>query len=186
MKKLTRSGAPWLYPLPPVLVSCKHEDRANIITLAWAGVACSDPAIISLGIRPQRYSYGIIKESGEFVVNIPTASQVEQVDFCGQVSGRNVDKFVHCGFTPVPGRSVQAPLLAECPVNLECQVVQVVPLGSHDLFLGQVLTVHYLEEYVAAGRFDLGQAEALVYGLNGYYRLGEALGRHGEWMKRER
>ncbi|HPT83771.1 MAG TPA: flavin reductase family protein [Limnochordia bacterium] len=110
MKKLTRSGAPWLYPLPPVLVSCKHEDRANIITLAWAGVACSDPAIISLGIRPQRYSYGIIKESGEFVVNIPTASQVEQVDFCGQVSGRNVDKFVHCGFTPVPGRSVQAPL----------------------------------------------------------------------------
>lgn len=183
-----RMGGPgtWLYPLPPVLVSCAYGDRTNIITLAWAGVACSEPPIISLGIRPERYSYDIIKQSGEFVVNIPRASQVELVDFCGNVSGREVDKFARCGFTALPGSSVAAPLLAECPVNLECRVVQVLPLGSHDLFLGEVVSVHYAEQYVADQRFDPYAADALVYGFGRYYRLGEVLGRHGEWMKRER
>lgn len=186
MKKLTRTPAPWLYPLPAVLVSCQHEGPANIITLAWTGVVCSDPAMVGIAIRPQRYSHGIIKESGEFVVNIPTASQVEWVDLCGGLSGREVDKFARCGFTPVPGQLVKAPLIAECPVNLECKVSQILPLGSHDLFLGEILTVHHAEEYTVDQRFALPQAEPLVYGLGGYYRLGEELGRQGDWIRKAR
>jgi flavin reductase (DIM6/NTAB) family NADH-FMN oxidoreductase RutF len=184
--KVTRTAAPWLYPVPPVLVSCQDAGQANIITLGWCGVASSDPPIIGVGIRPERYSYDIIKRSGEFVVNIPQASQVELVDFCGTISGRDADKFARCGFTALPGQSVQAPLIAECPVNLECRVVQELSLGSHDLFLGEVLAVHYDEQCAVDHRFDLARADALVYAFGGYYRLGEALGRHGEWVRRKR
>lgn len=186
MRKLTREPSTWLYPVPPVLVSCQGTGAPNIITLAWAGVACSNPVIISLGIRPERHSYDIIKQSGEFVVNLPMAQQMEQVDLCGTVSGRNLDKFAECGFTAIPGQVVEAPLIAECPVNLECRVTQIVPLGSHDLFLGEVLLVHYNEEFMVDGRFDLSLADPLAYGFNKYYRLGEILGRHGDSVRRKR
>lgn len=178
--KITRQPGTWLYPVPPVLVSCQSGGPANIITLAWAGVACSDPATISLGIRRERHSYGIIKESGGFVVNMPMASQVEMVDTCGTLSGRDHDKFELCGFTALPGRHGTAPLISECPVNLECRVTKVIPLGSHDLFLGEVVCVHHSEEYAVNGRLDLPATDPMVYGFGNYYRLGERLGRHGE------
>lgn len=184
--KMTRPPGTWLYPVPPVLVSCQSTGSANIITLAWAGIACSDPAIISLGIRPARYSYDIIKESGGFVVNVPTASQMELVDTCGTISGREYDKFNECGFTALPGNLIRAPLIAECPVNIECRVLQVIPLGSHDLFLGEVVWVHYSEEFTVDGRFDLAAADPIVYGFGSYYGLGEFLGRHGESLRRMR
>lgn len=186
MSKITRKAGTWLYPVPPVLVSCQAEGMANIITLAWAGVACSDPVIISLGIRPERHSYDIIKESGEFVINMPQASQVEQVDICGTLSGRKYDKFAECGFTASPAQYVGAPLIAECPVNLECKVTQIIPLGSHDLFLGEVILVHYQEEFMVDNRFDLSLANPLAYGFNRYYPLGEAIGRHGDSVRRKR
>ena len=185
MAKVTRKATPWLYPVPPVLVSCQDADVKNIITLAWAGVACSDPVLISLGIRPERHSYDLIKRSGEFAVNMPMASQVQQVDLCGTVSGRQVDKFAECGFTAQPGELVRAPLIAECPVNLECRVTQVIPLGSHDLFLGEVLLVHYDEEHLVNGRFDLSLVDPLAYGLGSYFRLGECVGRHGDSVRRK-
>ncbi len=185
MKK-TRKPQPWLYPVPPVLVSCQNTGPANIITLAWAGIACSEPVIVSLGIRPERHSYGIIKESGGFVVNMPMASQMEQVDTCGVISGRDHDKFKECGFTALPGNLVHAPLIAECPVNLECRVSQVIPLGSHDLFLGEVVWVHYSEEFMVDGRFDIASADPMVYAFSRYYRIAELLGRHGESIMRKR
>jgi len=181
--KIARQPGTWLYPVPPVLVSCQSMGPPNIITLAWAGVACSDPVIISLGIRPERHSYGIIKESDGFVVNMPMASQMEQVDICGTVSGRDHDKFEKCGFTALPGNLIRAPLIAECPVNLECRVTQVIPLGSHELFLGEVVWVHYSEEYAVNGRLDLPAADPMIYSFGNYYRLGERLGRHGESLR---
>lgn len=184
--KITRQPGTWLYPVPPVLVSCQSSGSANIITLAWAGVACSDPAIISLGIRPERYSYGIIKESGEFVVNMPKASQMELVDICGTTSGRDYDKFAECGFTALSATRLGVPLIAECPVNVECRVIRVISLGSHDLFLGKVVCVHYDEECAKNDRFDLTSADPLVYGFGHYYGLGELLGSHGESLHRKR
>ncbi len=184
--KITRQAGTWLYPVPPVLVSCQSTGPANIITLAWAGVACSDPVIIGLGIRQERHSYGIIKESGSFVVNMPRASQMELVDACGTTSGRDHDKFGECGFTALPGKLVGAPLIAECPVNLECRVSQVIPLGSHDLFLGEVVWVHYDEECAVNDRFDLVTADPLTYGFGQYYRLGELVGRQGASLRRTR
>lgn len=184
--KAVRQPGTWLYPVPPVLVSCQSTGSPNIITLAWAGVACSDPVIISLGIRPERYSYAIIKESGGFVVNMPMASQMEMVDTCGTLSGRDHDKFERCGFTALPGTFGPAPLIAECPVNLECKVTEVIPLGSHDLFLGEVLRIHYNEEYAVNGRLDLPAADPMIYGFGNYYRLGELVGRQGDSRRSKR
>lgn len=186
MTKITRTPVPWLYPVPPVLVSCQNKGPANIITLAWAGIVCSNPLIVSLGIRPERHSYGIIKESSEFVINMPMASQMELVDTCGVVSGREHDKFAECGFTALESKLVGPPLIGECPVNLECRVTQIIPLGTHDLFLGEVVQVHYSEKYVVKGRFDLSLADPLAYGFSQYYRLGELLGRHGDSALRKR
>lgn len=186
MTKITRKPQTWLYPVPAVLVSCQDTGPPNIITLAWAGIVCSQPVMLSLGIRPERHSYDIIKESGEFVVNMPQASQMELVDHCGVVSGREHDKFAECDFTALPGQLVRAPLIQECPVNLECRVTKVIPLGTHDLFLGEVILVHYSEEFVVGGRFDLSLADPLAYGFSQYYRLGEFLGRHGESTIRKR
>ena len=184
--KVTGKPGSWLYPAPPVLVSSQSAGTANIITLAWAGVACSKPAMISLGIRPERHSHAMIKESGEFVVNIPKANQMELVDICGTISGREYNKFDECGWTALPGHHVAAPLIAECPVNLECRVSQVIALGSHDLFLGEVVLVHYDEEFMVDGRFDVDSADPMAYAFGRYYRLGEVIGRHGESMLRKR
>lgn len=186
MSKITRKPHAAMYPVPPVLVSCQSTEPANIITLAWAGIACSNPVIVSLGIRPERHSYGIIKESGEFVVNMPKASQVELVDSCGVLSGRDCNKFAELGVTASPGEIVQVPLIEECPVNLECKVKQIIPLGTHDLFLGEVVLVHFSEEYVVDGRFDLSLADPLAYGFSQYFSLGDLLGRHGEFALRKR
>jgi flavin reductase (DIM6/NTAB) family NADH-FMN oxidoreductase RutF len=184
--KIIRKPSTWMYPLPVVLVSCEGSVGPNIITLAWAGVLCSDPVMVGLGIRPERYSYDIIKESGEFVINMPKASQVELVDHCGIVSGRDHDKFQECGFTPIRGKKVKGPLIQECPVNLECKVHEVIPLGSHHLFIGEVVLVHYSKEYVINGRFDLDMAEPLAYGLSQYLSTAGLVGQHGDSVRRER
>ena len=124
-----------LAPVPPVLVSCGNMEKPNLITIAWAGTINSDPVRVSISVRPERYSHGLITESGEFVINLPTQKILRAVDWCGVKSGRDVDKFKEMGLTAVPGSAVNAPVLAESPVNLECRVFQTIPLGSHDLFL---------------------------------------------------
>jgi flavin reductase (DIM6/NTAB) family NADH-FMN oxidoreductase RutF len=180
MAKVVRKATTTLYPLPAVLVTCGTGVGANIITLAWAGTLCSNPPQVGLGVRPSRHSHGLITDVGEFVVNLARADQVRLVDHCGVVSGRDEDKWTACGFTPIPGAEVAVPLIAECPVNIECRVRQTISLGSHDLFIGEVLTIQMDEDVLDdRGQLDVAQARPFAY-LNGdYRRVGELLGTYG-------
>jgi flavin reductase (DIM6/NTAB) family NADH-FMN oxidoreductase RutF len=180
MAKMVRKATTALYPLPAVLVSCGTGGRANIITLAWAGTLCSNPPQVGLSVRPSRHSHGLIRDVGEFVVNLPRADQVRLVDHCGVVSGRDEDKWAACGFTPIPGAEVAVPLIAECPVNIECRLRQTISLGSHDFFIGEVVTTQMDEGVLDdAGRLDVAKAHPFAY-LNGdYRRVGELLGTFG-------
>lgn len=170
-----------LYPVPAVMVSCMREgEKPNIITVAWASTSCSSPAMISISIRPERYSYNIIKETGEFVVNLVTEDLVYASDYCGVRSGRDVDKFEQMKLTPSESRTVKAPGISESPVNIECKVVNIIPLGSHDLFLGEVTGVTVDDRYMdETGRFNLSQANLAVYSHGEYYGLGRKIGRFG-------
>ncbi len=180
MTKVSRGPTTALYPCPVVLVSCGLGTRANIITLAWAGTLCSDPPTIGIGVRPSRHSHGLIQEVGEFVVNLPSADQVHWVDHCGTVSGRDEDKWAACDFSHVSGTEVQVPLIGECPINLECRLVQTVSLGSHDLFLGHVIAVQMDEQVLDEdGGLEVPKARLLTYVNGGYRTVGELLGRHG-------
>lgn len=183
MAKKTLKPATGLLLTPLVLVTCQEKGaRANIITLAWMGVVNSEPPMISIAIRPDRYSHGIIKKTGEFVANLPTVAILKETDFCGFTSGSKVDKFSATKLTPLPAEKVKAPLIQECPVNLECRVKQVLSLGSHDLFLGEIVALHVDEEIQnEKGRVDIQKARpvALSPGAGEYWSLGERLGGYG-------
>ncbi len=185
MAKVTKKPTTVLYPVPAVLVSCGTGQRANIITLAWVGTLCSEPPLVGIGVRPNRYSHGLIKDVGEFVINLPDAKQARWVDYCGMVSGRDEDKWAACGFTPAPAAEVQVPLIAECPVNVECRLQQTLSLGSHDLFIGEIVTVQMDEAVLdERGRLDVAKARPFAF-LNGEYRqVGELLGTFGYSKKR--
>jgi len=185
MAKVTKKPATVLYPVPAVLVSCGTGQRANIITLAWVGTLCSEPPLVGIGIRPGRYSHRLIKEAGEFVINLPTVEQARWVDYCGMVSGRDEDKWATCGFTPAPATEVQVPLIAECPVNIECRLRRTLSLGSHDLFIGQVVAVQMDEAVLdERGHLDFAIAKPFAF-LNGEYRqVGELVGTFGYSKKR--
>ncbi len=160
-----------LAPVPAALISCGREgEEPNIITLAWVGVVCSDPPMVSIAVRPGRHSYDIIKETGEFVVNIPLESQAEVVDSCGRVSGRKVQKFQRFNLTPQMGALQQAPAISECPISLECRVRQILPLGAHHAFLGEVVGVQ-VEESICdeKGKVDMEKAPVLGYAAAGQY-----------------
>ena len=181
--KVIKPGSTVLYPLPAVLVSCGVA-RPNIVTLAWVGTVCSDPPAVGIALRRERHSHSLILESGEFVVNLPRSEQVSVVDYCGQVSGRTVDKWAACGLTPAPASRVSVPLIAECPIALECRVMHRLELGSHDLFVGQVLAVQADDRVLnSQGGIDYESADLLAYVGGMYRRLGDRLGRHGEWRK---
>ncbi|MDF1536142.1 MAG: flavin reductase family protein [bacterium] len=184
MKKRSIKPSTVLSPVPAALVTCQDRGgRSNIITIAWTGVVCSDPPMVSISIRPSRYSHGIIKETGEFVVNIPPSRIVREVDSCGIVSGRKVDKFAETGLTPTPASIVSPPLIDECTVSLECRVTEIVPLGVHDMFLGEIVATHIAEEaFDADGNLDMALIDPLGYcPLDQTYRAvsGDALGSYG-------
>ena len=174
---------PWsaLFPCPVVLVtSVDQNGNPNIITLAWVGIVCSNPPTISLGIRPTRYTYGLIETSGEFVVNIPTTDLLQAVDFCGVVSGKEVNKFAETGLTPAIADKVKPPLIRECPVNIECIVKQKISIGIHDLFLGQVIKVHINEDILnEKGKINFTQISPIVYNQGEYWSLHEQIAIHG-------
>lgn len=170
-----------LYPLPAVMVSCQRpEEKPNIITVAWAGTICSSPAMLSISVRKERYSYGIIKETGVFVVNLATRELAYALDYCGVRSGRDVDKFREMRLTELPSRIVSAPGIAESPVNIECRVREIKLLGSHDLFLAEVVGVtaddRYMDEH---GKFNLNQAGLITYSHGTYFELGRKVGSFG-------
>lgn len=169
-----------LYPVPVVLVTCGTGDQANIITLAWVGTVCSDPPMVGISVRPGRHSHALIKETGEFVLNIPTSDMLEIADYCGQVSGRHVDKWTATGLTPEPASTVKPPLIAQCPVNLECKLVQTIELGVHHLFIGEILAVQVDQEILdEKGHINYQKAKPFAYLGGNYWGLGELLGLYG-------
>ena len=184
-KELWKPGN-MLYPLTVVMVSMADGDgKFNIITIAWAGTVCTNPPMVSISVRPERYSYNILKETGEFVINLTTRELVYATDFCGVKSGRELDKFKELHLTPLPGHQVKAPLIAESPINIECKVRQIMPLGSHDMFLADVTAVHADRKYMDEKRkFHLEEAEPIVYSHGAYLCCGERLGTFGYSIKK--
>lgn len=170
-----------LNPVPAVMVSCGREgETPNIVTIAWAGTVCSDPVMVSISVRPTRHSYGIIKDTGEFVINLVNTPLTKACDYCGVKTGAKVNKWEDMHLTPLPSQVVRCPGIAESPVNLECKVKEVIPLGSHDLFLAEVVSVTVDRKYLDEnGRFDINAANLVAYSNGEYYELGEYLGKFG-------
>ena len=175
-----------LYPLPAVMVSCGREgEKPNIITVAWAGTICSDPAMISVSVRKERYSHQIIKDTGEFVVNLVNKSLVRATYFCGVRSGRDTDKFKECRLTPQVSRYVKAPGIEESPVNIECRVEKILELGSHDMFIARVEGVTVDNRYMdEKGKFNLNASGLVAYSHGEYFELGKKLGSFGYSVKK--
>ncbi len=187
MGKITWKPGNMLYPLPVVMVSCCDKaGKPNIITIAWTGTICSDPAMVSISVRKERHSHKMICETGEFVINLTTEELVRATDFCGVRSGKDVDKFAECGLTAIPGQKVSAPLIAESPISLECVVREVKELGSHDMFIAEVVSVTADDRYMdESGRFDLAKANPIVYSHGTYFSMGEKLGTFGYSVKKK-
>jgi len=181
MSKKLKKPSEALYPTPVVMVSCvDKEGNPNIITLAWVGIVCSDPPMIGISIRPSRYSYKLISESDEFVVNIPTVDLAKQTDHCGMVSGRDVDKFKETGLHAKPSSKIKAPLIEECPMNIECKVRQTINLGAHVLFIGEVVAVNVDESILnEKGEIDYSLAKPFVFNQGEYWSLKEIIGSYG-------
>lgn len=179
-KELWKPGN-MLYPIPAVMVSCQREgEKPNIITVAWAGNVCSSPAMLSISVRKERYSYDILKETGEFVVNLTNRKLAYATDWCGVRSGKDYDKFKEMHLTPLESRFVSAPGIAESPVNIECKVRNVLELGSHDMFVAEVMGVTVDEKLLDnKGKFDLRAADLISYSHGDYFTLGEKIGKFG-------
>ena len=174
MGKQTWKAGNMLYPLPAVMVSVRGKNgEDNIITVAWAGTVCTNPPMVSISVRPERYSYQMIKESGAFVINLTTEDLCYATDYCGVRSGRDVDKFKEMKLRKVEAEEISAPMIGESPVNIECKVEQVLELGSHHMFLAKVVAVHADEAYMdERGRFDLNRAKPIVYSHGEYFGIG--------------
>ncbi len=179
--KIKWKGGTLLAPVPAVMVSCGTMEKPNIITIGWTGILCSDPPKTYISVRPQRYSHGLIKESGKFVINLTTESLVKATDFCGVRSGRDNDKFAKCGLTAVPAHELSdAPVIAECPVSLECKVTDIIPLGSHDMFMADIVAVDVDPSLVdEKGALHLGRAGLISYAHGDYFAQGKKLGDFG-------
>ncbi len=186
MAKQTWKPGNMLYPLPVVMVSvADKEGNPNIITVAWAGTVCTNPPMVSISVRPERYSYHMIEETGEFVINLTTEKLAYTTDYCGVRSGRDVDKFKELHLTPEKAEHVSAPMIAESPVNIECKVVKKETPGSHHIFLAEVKAVHVDDAYMdQTGRFALEKTDPIVYVHGQYYRLGKLLGTFGYSVKK--
>lgn len=186
MSKQSWKPGNMLYPLPVVMVSAADkEGRDDIITVAWAGTVCTNPPMVSISIRPERYSYHMIRETGEFVINLTTEELAFATDYCGVKSGRDVDKFKETGLTREKAEKVKAPMIAEAPVSIECKVKEIWELGSHHMFIAQVAAVHADEKYMdEKNRFDLNRARPIVYSHGEYLGTGKKLGTFGYSVKK--
>jgi flavin reductase (DIM6/NTAB) family NADH-FMN oxidoreductase RutF len=186
--KIARRPSTALLPTPVVLVSvATGEGGANVLTIAWCGIVCSSPPMLSIAVRPSRYSWPLLTQARGFVVNIPPAELVRETDLAGMWSGAEHDKFAELGFTTQPSTKVGAPLITECPINLECVVRHQLELGAHDLFIAEIVAVHYDEELLdARGRLRTRAVSALAYVNGDYYTLGERVGTYGYALKAER
>ena len=188
MTKAVWKPGTMLYPAPAVLVSCgDRPENYNIITIAWTGTTCSEPAMAYVSIRPSRHSHSLIERTGEFVINLTTKKLAFAVDYCGVKSGKDIDKFAKLKLTPLKGLHVSAPLIKESPVNIECRVTDCKRLGTHDMFMAKVLCVHADKRYISSkGAFDFHATEPICYSHGKYYLLGRELGYFGFSVKKKK
>lgn len=172
-----------LAPIPAVMVSCGNMEEANITTIAWTGVLNSEPPLVYVSIRPSRYSYDIIKETKEFVINIPDEKLVWATDFCGTKSGKEVDKFEQANLTKEQSKNVNAPSIKECPISLECKLKEIKQLGSHDMFIGEIISISANKELIKNGKVNLSKANLITYLGNKYYVANKKIGDRGICLK---
>ncbi len=180
MSKVTWKSGTFLYPLPAVMVSCGNMERSNIITVAWTGILNTNPAMVYISVRPTRYSYNLIKESGEFVINLTTKDLAYATDWCGVKTGAKVDKFAEMHLTKEKAKFVKCPMIKESPVSVECKVKEIKELGSHHMFVAEVLAINADEKYIdEKGAFDISKCDLIAYSNGNYYSLGKKIGRFG-------
>ena len=180
MAKVKWRGGAMLAPVPPTMVTCSHGGKDNVFTVAWTGITNTIPAKTYISVRPSRHSYKLIKESGEFAINLTTTSLVRAADFCGVHTGAKIDKFERCQLSKEPAGEIGCPILSDSPLVLECRVTDVIPLGSHDMFLADILAV-YVEDRLLdeSGKLHLEKADLCAYAHGDYYALGKILGHFG-------
>ena len=180
MSKVQWKGGTFIYPIPAVMVSCGTMEESNIITVAWTGILNTNPAMCYISVRPERYSHNIIKENGEFAINLTTRQLAYATDWCGVKSGRDVDKFKEMKLTKERANIIKAPLIKECPVSVECKVKEIVPLGSHDMFVAEIVAIDADEKYIdKKGAFDISKCDLIAYANGGYYPLESKIGKFG-------
>lgn len=180
MAKVQWKAGTFIYPIPAVMVSCGTMEKSNIMTVAWTGILNTNPAMCYISVRPERYSHDMIKENGEFVINLTTEKLARATDWCGVRSGRDYDKFKEMKLTKEKGNFVKAPLIKESPVSVECRVKEIIPLGSHDMFVAEVLSIDADEKYIdEKGAFDISKCNLMAYANGGYYPLGKKIGKFG-------
>lgn len=178
-----------IYPLPAVLVSCGSSiEEYNLLTVAWTGTLCTNPPLCYISVRPERYSYEIIKRNMEFVINLTTKEMAYATDWCGVKSGKDYNKFKEMGLTPGKATVVKAPIVEEAPVSIECRIKEIVPLGSHDMFIAEVVNILADDAYLdpETGAFELAKAEPLVYLHGGYFELGDKIGKFGWTVEKKK
>lgn len=180
MSKVQWKGGTFIYPIPAVMVSCGTMEESNIITVAWTGILNTNPAMCYISVRPERYSHEIIKENGEFAINLTTRQLAYAADWCGVKSGRDVDKFKEMKLTKEKANIISVPLIKESPVSVECKVKEIVPLGSHDMFVAEIVAIDADEKYIdEKGAFDISKCDLIAYANGGYYPLEKKIGKFG-------
>jgi flavin reductase (DIM6/NTAB) family NADH-FMN oxidoreductase RutF len=185
MKTIWKPGT-FVYPIPAVMVSCGTMEKSNIITVAWTGIVNSDPAMVYISVRKERFSYNIIKEQKQFAINLNTEDTTFATDWCGVKSGKNVDKFKEMNLTKEKAEFISCPLIKESPVSVECEVVSETDLGSHTMFLAKVLSIDVDSKFIdETGAFDISKIGLVAYANGGYFALGEKLGKFGYSVKKQ-
>ncbi len=186
MEKVTWQGGALVAPVPSVMVSLGDSEKANIITVAWCGITNTIPPKTYISVRPSRYSYEILKEKREFVINLTPSSLAKKADFCGMYTGRKVDKFKECGFTKEKASKVSAPMIGECPISIECKVTDIIPLGSHDMFLADIVAVNVEKSLLEGDKLCINRAHLCAFAHGEYYKLGERIGKFGFSVKKKK
>ena len=187
MAKIQWKAGTFIYPIPAVMVSCGTMEKSNIITVAWTGILNTNPAMCYISVRPERYSHDIIKENGEFVINLTTEKLARATDWCGVRSGRDYDKFKEMKLTKEKGNFVKAPLIKESPVSVECRVKEIIPLGSHDMFVAEVLSIDADEKFIdEKGAFDITKCDLITYANGKYFTLGKQVGKFGYSVQKKK
>ena len=187
MSKTMWKPGTFIYPIPAVMVSCGTFEKSNIMTVAWTGILNTNPAVVYISVRPERYSYNLIKESGEFVINLTNEKLAFATDWCGVKSGANVDKFKEMNLTKEKGNFVKCPMIKESPVSVECKVREIRDLGSHHMFIADVLAINADDKYIDEnGAFDISKCDLIAYANGGYYSLDKKIGKFGYSVQKKK